>query len=363
MGEDSDAIERLIREMPVPAFAHRDARFVLVNRNVTALLGYEEAELLGKPLLVLVEGDDREYVKERLAMRAEDRSGVPTREHHILHKDGTRIPVEVTSVPVTVRGELCPMGVIRDLREKRRLEAQLITADRLASLGRLSAAIGHEINNPLAYVLGSLELIERQVALITSPPPGAHDLPELVKSTREGAERIRAIVADLKMLSREAPNAHAPVDLSRVLDVCSSMAENEIKNRARLVRDYDHALPRVMGTESRLGQVFLNLLVNAAHAIPTGAIEANEVRVEARRVDGAHVAVDVADTGEGVPTEIADRVFEPFVTTSQNGTGLGLSISQHIVASLGGTIALLPNRPRGARFRVVLPSVAGDAGG
>ncbi len=350
--------EEFIRAMPVPAVIHRDARFVLINRAFTEVFGYAEADLLGASVLSIVDVPHRAYVEHHMQSRPEERAGVRTREHALAHKDGSRIPVEVTSVPIFLRGELCPMGVIDDLRERKRLEAQLVTADRLSALGRLSAAVGHEINNPLAYVLGSLELIDRELGHVALEPERARQLHELLANVREGAERIRAIVVDLRALSRESVESLEPVDLGHVLDLCAAMADHEVHHRARLVKAY-HDVPFVLGSEARLGQVFLNLLVNAGQAIPEGDVEGNQVRLEVHPADPGMIAVEVVDSGVGIPAEHASRIFEPFFTTKAGeGTGLGLSISRHIVSSLGGSITATPNAPRGSRFRVVLPCVA-----
>src|SRR6185312_16265526 len=257
-----------------------------------------------------------------------------------------RVPVEVTVVPVLWRSTPAMLAVYRDLRERKRLEAQLITADRMVSLGRLAATVGHEINNPLAYVLSSLTLIEREMTKLEGG--GTLAMRELLVSVKEGAERIRLVADDLRMFSRERTQTHGAVDLVRLLDRAASMAAHEVRHRARLVQDYGE-LPAVSGSEARLGQVFLNLLVNAAQAIPEGDVASNEVRIEGRATDGV-------DTGVGIEPDVAQRIFEPFFTTKPaGGTGLGLSISQHIVSSLGGTLELVSSRPGETRFRVVLP--------
>ncbi|MEI8256257.1 MAG: ATP-binding protein, partial [Deltaproteobacteria bacterium] len=146
-----------------------------------------------------------------------------------------------------------------------------------------------------------------------------------------------------------------PVDLHGVLDVCANMAEHDLRHRASLVRKYGPPA-WVNANEARLGQVFLNLLVNATQAIPERGMDRNEVRIATSQPDGRSVVIDVVDTGEGIPSVLRDRIFEPFFTTKESvGTGLGLSISHSIVTSYGGTIEALPNEPRGTVIRVTLP--------
>ncbi|HEY1959944.1 MAG TPA: PAS domain S-box protein [Polyangiaceae bacterium] len=352
--ERSEAnFETFVRTMPVPGLVHRDGAVALVNASFRDVFGYADEDVVGKKVVDLIDPADRAYVGGRLEQPREVVAGTATRELHALHKNGTRVPVEVTVVPVLLRGQPATLAVYRDLRERKRLEAQLITADRMVSLGRLAAAVGHEINNPLAYALSSITLLEREMAKLDAS--STRSMCELLASVKEGAERIRLVADDLRVFSRERTEAYGAIDLVRLLDRAASMAAHEVRHRARLVQDY-RELPAISGSEARLGQVFLNLLVNAAQAIPEGDVASNEVRIEGRATDSGGVAIDVVDTGVGIEPELAQRIFEPFFTTKPaGGTGLGLSISQHIVASLGGTLQLVSSRPRETRFRVVLP--------
>jgi CheY-like chemotaxis protein/two-component sensor histidine kinase len=174
---------------------------------------------------------------------------------------------------------------------------------------------------------------------------------------RQGAERVRNIVRDLRVFARGDEETRGPVVLRRVLDSSINMAWNEIRHRARLVKDYGD-VPVVDGNESRLGQVFLNLLLNAAHAIAEGETERNEIRVRTRVQAPGRVVVEVQDTGRGISEENKARIFDPFFTTKAagEGTGLGLWICQGILATLGGEIAVESEEGKGALFRVTLPA-------
>jgi PAS domain S-box-containing protein len=353
--EAEAALETFVQTMPVPASIHQNKKVLLVNASFTKTFGYEQDEMVGRGVLEFVDAADRAYVDARLSQNVETIAGVPTREQNIIHKDGSRIAAEVTVVPILYRGERCLLAVFRDLRERKRFESQLVTAERMASLGRLAATVGHEINNPLAYVLSSLALIDRELADL--PADKVRVLRELVANVDEGARRIRDVVEDLRVFGRERTGEIGAVDLARLLDRAASMASHEVRRRAKLVKDYSTALPPISGNEARLGQVFLNLLVNAAQAIPDDGSQGHEVRLEARQKDDA-VEIDVVDTGVGIDSDDAPHLFDPFFTTKRGpgteGTGLGLSISQHIVVSLGGTLSLVSSKPGETRFRVVL---------
>jgi len=234
------------------------------------------------------------------------------------------------------------VGSMTDVTPLNRLQAQLVQADRLAAIGLLAAGVGHEINNPLAYVLGNLEF-----ALNAGPfavhPDAAEREEEARAALREaqvGAGRIADIVRSLKLFSRSEPVAVTAVSVEDVLERSIRMADNEIRHRARLVRRYA-PVPTVMVSEARLGQVFLNLLINASQAITDGNHARHEISV-ATGVDArGRVFVSFSDTGQGIPPEHVDRVFDPFFTTKPSvGTGIGLSVCHGIVQSMRGELTV-----------------------
>ncbi|HEX3854639.1 MAG TPA: ATP-binding protein, partial [Polyangiaceae bacterium] len=191
--------------------------------------------------------------------------------------------------------------------------------ERMASLGTLAAGVAHEINNPLSYVLGSLDVGLRELGDLRELLRGrsgelAHisDAVAALDSAREGAERVRHIVRDLMDFSRAGGVGGELVDIEAILDATIRVAWNEIRHRARLVKRYA-GLPPVCGDEARLGQVFLNLIVNAAQAIE-GEPADNEIVISTRRENGSAV-IEVSDTGGGIAESQLPRVFEAFFTT------------------------------------------------
>jgi two-component system, NtrC family, sensor kinase len=188
------------------------------------------------------------------------------------------------------------------------------------------------------------------------------ELLESLAEAREGAERVRLIVRDLKMLSHPDDRESGPVDLVKVVRSAAKMAAHEIRDRARLVQRVEN-VPPVRGNSARLCQVFLNLLINAAHAISPGAVERNEIQLVARVEDAQRVTVEVRDTGCGIPADKLEHIFEPFFTTKPvgQGSGLGLSVCQRIISSHGGDISVESEVGRGTTFRVSLPMHGGEA--
>jgi signal transduction histidine kinase len=247
------------------------------------------------------------------------------------------------------------VAVLRDVSVQRRHEAQLIISDRMASVGSLAAGVTHEINNPLAAVLANVELALGDARSLPASRTTERLIEEL-SDAQEASNRVREIVRDLKLFSRTEEERHGPVDVREVLESALRMAWNEIRHRARLVRSFED-VPLVHGNDARLGQVFLNLLVNAAHAIPDGRAESNEIRVALRRV-GEHVLVEISDTGSGMSEDVLRQVFTPFFTTKPLGvgSGVGLPVCQRIISALGGQIAVESKLGIGSTFRVLVPT-------
>jgi len=265
------------------------------------------------------------------------------------------------------------LDAIRRVIDSRRLQH----LDRMASLGTLAAGIAHEINNPLTYVIANLQLLEEEMprlihdyanAVQRQVPPHAPDRPTSTLLTRlnevsarlhdalEGAERIRGIVLHVKTFSRASDEHRTYVDVRSILDSSIKVVFSEIRQRARLVKEYDN-IPLVLANPGQLGQVFLNLLLNAAHAIEQEDPHKNIIRVATRTSTTGEIVIEVSDTGRGITPDVRQRIFDPFFTTKPLGvgTGLGLSICHGIVRSLGGTIAVESELKRGTTFRIVLP--------
>jgi len=246
------------------------------------------------------------------------------------------------------------IGAIMDITERRELQARLLLADRMASVGTLAAGVAHEINNPLSYVIANIDIASQELRKRATPQ--LMRALDVLGEAKDGAERVRRIVGDLKTFSRADDAIRERVDLRDVVESSINLAMNEIRHRARLVRELGE-VPRVDANAGRLGQVVVNLLVNAAQAIPEGDASKNEIRVRTRTDGSGRAVLEIEDTGPGMPPDIRARIFDPFYTTKPvgEGTGLGLTICHGIVAALGGAIEVESDVGSGSLFRVVLP--------
>ena len=351
----SEAQYRQIVEATTDGILQVDAEsiIVFVNHRLADMLGYSPDEMVGKSLSVF----DMPVVAVRAGRsRAQ---GSPALDHTFRHRNGTDIAVNVGCSPLfdaegRAVGEL---RVVRDMTERDRLQAQLVSRDRMASMGTLAAGVAHEINNPLSAVMANLEFVSG----VLHAPPDAHpplreDVAAAIREAQEATERVRLIVRDMGMFSRSPTDErHAAVDVESVMESSLRMAWNEIRHRATVVRSYGR-VPKIEGDAARIGQVLLNLVINAAQAIPEGAAEHNQIRVSTRLED-QRVVIEVADTGPGIAPEVLGRIFDAFFTTKEvgSGMGLGLAICQRIVADMDGELAVESAVGKGSMFRVSLP--------
>ncbi|RKG83975.1 PAS domain S-box protein [Corallococcus terminator] len=351
------SLRALMEGFPDAAAIERDGHIVYANAVLVTTLGFERAEeLVGRRL--------SEFLADVPGPGVTPADTTPlTSERRLVLRDGRTRVVELASLPLRFDGQPAMVSIARDVTEQRQLQARLTLADRLASVGTLAAGIAHEINNPLAFVLSNLAFLSDEFRHHLTPapsrgvrPPDVVEWQEVLGEACEGAERVRQIVRQLKTFSRPDEERVSPVDVHAVLDSVVMMAANEIRHRARLRRDYGK-VPLVMANEGRLCQVFLNLVVNAAQAIPEGSAHEHEV-VLSSRVQGDRVVVEVRDTGSGIAPEVMGRIFDPFFTTKPVGvgTGLGLSICHGIISGLGGDISVDSSVGHGSTFRVVLPA-------
>jgi signal transduction histidine kinase len=250
------------------------------------------------------------------------------------------------------------MGQVLLASERRRLAAQTAELERIRSLGMLVAGVAHEINNPLTYAIGSLELALRRCAELHASAGAAGPLDALSKdldAAVDGTKRIAHIVRLLSTFAHGESEQAASTDVVRVIDAACRLAMHQIRGRAHLLCNL-HPLPLVRASEGQLAQVMLNLLTNAAHAIPEGAPERHEIEIRTYTENGRAV-IEVTDDGCGVPPEFRTRIFEPFFTTKPigMGLGLGLSISRDIVTRAGGSISMRSDVGEGTTFRIELP--------
>jgi PAS domain S-box-containing protein len=365
--------------------ADEDGRITLFNPAAEKIFGYEASEVLGQPLESLIKGVFLTPAECRLGLspnvgRTVELSG--------RKQDGTEFPLEISLSAVELSGRPQYIGSIRDQTERQRMDAMLARTDKLASIGLLSAGVAHELNNPLAYVLNNLVVLQREVSgllemveryeesrkiLETADPALLRSIDELaeeidwsyirdhlepmVERTRTGVKRVASIVEKMRGLARTSTPQWESVPLSELVDSVLEMMQGRLKQQQIEVEVQVHEVTQLQCVPDQIRQVLLNLLINALQAIEsTGRKEGGKINVEAR-YSGSWVAISVRDNGTGIDPEHRQRLFDPFFTTKPvgEGTGLGLSISHGIISGHGGRIELESRLGEGSCFRLLLP--------
>jgi PAS domain S-box-containing protein len=378
-------LQDAIHSMPLSLIL-TDANDIIrvVNRTTHTLLGYQKGEMVGQPLSLLHVQGNADDLSNIGALSSHD-----TKEIHYRNKSGEAIPVIFTSSAMYDDAEKL-MGIVciaQDLSMMRTLETQLLQSEKMASIGQLAAGVAHEINNPMGFIYsnlgtlneyiedlsdilgsyadldkaveaGDLDKARAQLQSISAKKQSLDleymlsDIGQLIEESREGADRVRKIVLNLKEFSHVDKDEKIPANINNGLESTLNIVWNELKYKADVKKDYGE-IPEVSCYIQELNQVFMNLLVNAAHAIEGhGTIT---VRTYSEK---DHVCIAISDTGKGMSPKVQKRIFEPFYTTKVvgEGTGLGLSIGYGIVVDKhGGQLLVDSSENLGTTFTIKIP--------
>ncbi len=371
------------------AIFNQDHQLVECNQRFAEMLGYDLIEMTDLHTWDFEAVMSEEEIRAGFADLTQTYAAFETRHRR---KDGSIYDVEVSASGALVGDEPMVFTVSRDITEKKKLQATLAQSDRLASMGMLAAGVAHEINNPLAFVLYHLQTLSKDIPVLEQQMQQCRDelhsrlqldAPKLglenglsagfssldfekinkrVREALEGTRRIQEIAGALSTFSRVERRQLTPVDVHYTIECAANMAFNEIKYRARFVKDFGE-IPKVPAGEGSLSQVFLNLLINAVHAIDEGRVDENEIRVKTRQ-EADDVCIQVSDTGKGISPKNLERIFDPFFTTKSigEGSGLGLTISRNIIAGYGGRIDVSSTEGEGTCFTIRIPIRPNQAG-
>lgn len=374
LAQTDASFRAFLASMPELVIVRRRDGAVHLNEAARALFG-DESEREGMWLLRQVHPADRERAAELLRGAPLDRRWSTARMEPMGIGRGAEVAppapgsslvelrvrageqwrdLEVSHQTVSLGGAPARILVGRDVTEQRGLQAKMLMADRMVSLGTLVAGIGHEINNPLSYVLGNLEVIS-ELAERGDLMANRGDLVGAVHDALDGAARVRTIVQRLGSFSRSSEDVRMAVALGELIEQAVRLTHNELRHRAELVQELE-PVPAVLADPGQLTQVIINLLINAAQAIAPGAADRHRISIRTRRSEDL-VILEVQDTGSGMDPQVVAHAFDPFFTTKKvgEGTGLGLSICHGIVTSHGGQIAIESQRGRGTTMRISLP--------
>ena len=385
--------------------AEQDRNFSLVNKKISQMLGYTQAELTKLSIMDIHPEEEMPSVID--IFEKQRRGEIESAIQPMKRKDGSVFYAEVTAKPIQISGVAKMLGMFRDItgrklaedeirnmmhtletqhleleaayQELKHAQSKLMQQEKMASVGQLAAGIAHEINNPTGFIISNLRSLQKYAdrvtefiriqseALANLPSEDAEtvekqrkslkvdyiidDLRNLVKESLDGADRIKKIVQDLKSFSRVDEAELKMADINIGIESTINIVWNELKYKATVKKEYGD-IPQIRCNPGQLNQVFMNILVNAAHAIE----KQGEIRIRTWQKDGG-INVSIADTGSGIPKDKLSRIFEPFFTTKEvgKGTGLGLSIAYDIVKKHKGSIEVESEVGKGTIFTVKIP--------
>ena len=398
----SEARYRMLTEASLDAVFVADcsARITLFNPSAETTFGYAAAEVLGRPLCVLLPGECEEDGREFLRLLLERDPAIvgQTLEMQGCRKGGERFPLEISISAIETSEAVQFLGAIRDQTDRQKMTAILAQSEKLASIGLLSAGVAHEINNPLAFVGNNLAVLERDLGgildlvhayessdpLLLDRDPALmakiaamredldwdyvrSNLGRMLTRTREGVGRVASIVQTMRGLARTAPPEVEPASLGGLVTASLELIQGRVRKDGIEVRrsDPSEPLPPLSCVPTLIGQVLVNLLINAIQAIETSSKTGEKTLSVALKREGTAQVVEITDSGDGIADDVLPKLFDPFFTTKEvgEGTGLGLSITHGIIAGHGGRIEVEGRPGLGARFRLRLPEGGMRAGG
>jgi PAS domain S-box-containing protein len=337
---------------------------VEVNERACALLGYSRQELLTMKVSDLQAPEMREQAVGVIRGELERHGDAPF-ETVDLHRSGRRILVEVTNTPIFDQGHKLVLSVVRDVTERKRaaealqqMHEQLAHANRVATMGQLTASIAHEIAQPIGAVYNRANAA---INFLNRDPPDLEEVREAISRIADAADRAREIIVRIRDQVKKTPPQKDCFDLNDAIEEVLLLASNAITKDAIAVQTgFAKGLPPVQGDRVQLQQVALNLILNAMEAMRSVDDRSRKLQITTQENEAGDVLVTVCDTGPGIPPENLERVFDSFFTTKSSGMGIGLSICRSIVEAHGGSLRASANEARGATFQFSLPG--GTAG-
>ena len=331
-------------------------KIIDLNLKAQKILGRDRSQLIDQHFMDFIPAVEKGYASLQMGKLLTQKIVGPN-DGKVLMPNGAIHDIEFTAVYIDNEQEKFVFGILDDVTERNKLRMQAKLSDKLAMIGTLSTGIIHEINNPMTYILSNLSYISGKLKMLKEEEKTKllTNIEEAVEESIQGAVKIEDIVRNLKGFARVDQQELSEVNIKNIFDAVIKMAHPQIKNIAVVETEFDPAMPNILSSQSKLHQVFLNLVINATQAMEEkGDIHQNKILIKTS-LQKDQINIDISDNGKGMPPEVSSNIFEPFFTTKKTGTGLGLSICYDIIRELGGTINVASEVGSGTRFSIQLP--------
>ena len=349
--EESEKRYRMLFEKAGDAIFIVDAEgenvghIVNVNEAAAAMHGFTTNELMGLNIIRDLDAPSAEKKTQELIKRILNGEWIKAELEH-QKKDGTVFPVEISAGLLEIGTHKYILVFDRDITERKRTEETLQRTEQIKICGEMAVGMAHEIKNPLAGIKVSIEVLLEELDLEES------DREVLVKVISE-IRRLELLIKALLNFAKPPKPQFSLVDLNGILETAASFSlKNPSCSPIKALKDYDRHLPETMADPMQLQQVFMNLILNAAEAMPGGGTLELKTSYDA---SSNALRIMISDTGEGIADEMKEKIFQPFFTTKSKGTGLGLAISKRLIEQHGGSIIADSNHPKGTIFRISFP--------
>ncbi|HEY2330101.1 MAG TPA: response regulator [Verrucomicrobiae bacterium] len=360
-GREQIFLEAALNSLPGVFYVFDESlKFLRWNKNFEKVSGYSSEEFARLSPTDVFTGPERDYIAGKI--KEVFTAGFANAEAFLTARDGTKTPYYFTGHRIELQGKVCLIGMGIDITERRRLEAQFIEAQKMQTIGQLAGGVAHDFNNILGIIMGYSGLMMPELAPGSLPHKCAEEI-------QEAAERAAALTRQLLIFSRKQNVQPVVLDLNAVVADMDKMLRRLIDEGVELAIDPGKNIGRIRADAGHIGQVLMNLVINARDAMPNGGkltiatsdvtLEEKYARTYADAAPGNYVMLSVRDTGTGMTDEVKGRLFEAFFTTKPKGkgTGLGLATCQTILKQCGGHIGVESTLGQGATFKIYFPRV------
>ncbi len=360
---ESEEKYRLVIENANDAiFIAQDETLKFVNPKTEIMIGYSAEELAEMPFMNIIHPEDRDMVFNRYLKRIEGKEPPNLYSFRILSKSGKDLEVELNAVRINWEGRPATLSFLRDITEKRKLEAQLRQAQKMEAIGTLSGGIAHDFNNILGIILGNAELAMDDV-------PEWNTARGNLEEIRNACFRAKGVVQQILSFSRQTETEQKPIRVVPIIEESLKLLRASIPSSIEIFQDVQTDVDTILGNPTQIHQVLINLCTNAAHAMEEGGslmitltdrlLDESDVNRYPDVPPGRYVKLSVKDTGCGIAPEIMNRVFDPYFTTKDvdKGTGMGLAMVHGIVKGHKGGLSVRSKPGEGSTFDILFPTV------